>query len=387
MLAGLAAAEPPLTIPFEFYGNAIWLSGSIHGRGPFHMLLDTAAGRSVLNASRIPDVGLTALKEWDQPNAGSGDRPTHISLLPEVAMEFSGVKLDWPGFVAVPLDEVSRTYGTAIDAIIGCELMSKYVVKIDFDERKLTLFDPATFSYKGAGAVLPLEVRSCVPVVRAKIGMPDQEPIEGEFLIDEPHPGAVMFTTPFIRRNNLLEAARKVNPRLVHGSAMGVGGKIDLVDGRVGSLHLGPYEMKMATAGYPEAKAGAFARTDIAGILGGEVWRRFRVWLDYAHGKLILEPDAQFRDPFESDASGLRVRSAGPPFREIVVSEVNEDSPASDAGIQKGDQILELAGNPAAQLTVWQIRTMMKKAGNKYALKLRRGEREFTVQLATRALN
>jgi len=276
----------------------------------------------------------------------------------------------------VPLDEVAKTYGTPIDAIIGHQLMARYVVKIDLYERVLTLYDPATFSYKGDGAVLPLEVRSRTPVVRAAIRLPGRPPLEGEFLVDEPRPGALMFATPFIRRHDLLTAARTVTPRMLPGSATGVGGRFDVLDGRVESIKLGPYELKLPTAGFPEVRAGAFARTDIAGIIGGEVWRRFRLWLDYAHGHLILEPGAQFRDPFESDAAGLRILSVGPPYGEFVVAAVTENSPAAEAGIK-----------PAAGTSLWEIRKILKRPGRKYLIKLRRGADEVSAAVETRALN
>ncbi|RPJ73889.1 MAG: hypothetical protein EHM24_07100 [Acidobacteria bacterium] len=44
--------------------------------------------------------------------------------------------------------------------------------------------------------------------------------------------------------------------------------------------------------------------------------------LDYAHGRMILERGARFADPFEADASGMRVRSVGGSFRQFEVSEV-----------------------------------------------------------------
>lgn len=67
-----------------------------------------------------------------------GDKPTRISVLGDTQIEFNGVRLEQLPLLGVPLDEVSRTYGTAIDGIIGYDLMAMYVVKIDFDRRELT---------------------------------------------------------------------------------------------------------------------------------------------------------------------------------------------------------------------------------------------------------
>jgi hypothetical protein len=386
LLAALAldAGTAPIVIPFEFYDNAIWIDGTLNGTLPLKIQLDTAAGACVLNSSRIKDTGLPVLKEWDQESAGSGDKPTHLYALPSASFEFGGVKLEFPNLIALPLDEVSNSYGKNIDAIVGYQLMAKYVVKIDFDQRTLTLYDPAAFEYNGSGAVLPLDVGDHTPVVRARIGVPGKPAIEGRFLVDEPHPGALLFATPFIRQNDLLPAARSV-ARMFGSSATGVGGRFELLDGRVESLQLGPYTMKRPTAGFPEARSGAFARTDIAGIIGGEVWRRFRVWLDYPHGRIILEPGPRFADDFLQDSSGLKVRSAGSPHDVVLVAGVEEQTPAARAGLQKGDRILEFAGQ--SKLSVWEIRCMLRTPGQKYRIRVRRGSQELDSVLETEAPN
>ncbi len=157
-------------------------------------------------------------------------------------------------------------------------------------------------------------------------------------------------------------------------------------EGRIEWIEIGPYTLKLPLAAYARAKAGAFARTDIAGILGGELWRRFAVTLDCPHGRMILEPGRQFGDPFDFDASGMTVRSPGPPHRQLVVTRVIDGTPSAEAGIRKDDRILEFDGVPAASLTVWRVRTTLKKADADHVLKLQRGAAEIGVKLRTRKL-
>lgn len=386
LLACAAAAEPLRTIPFEFYGNAIWIEARVNGSRPLHFQLDTAAGSCVLNRSVVDELKLPILTEFDQPNAGSGDHPTHIAILPAVKIEFGGIALDLPRIPALPLDEVARSYGAFLDGILGHQFLDRYVVRIDFDARTLTLYDPKSFAYTGSGSVLPIEVRSGVPIVKARFGLPGKSATEGEFLVDEPYPGAVQFATPFIREHDLLPAARALTPRLIPGGGVGVGGAGEQEEGRLEWIELGPYTLKLPLAAYAQAKAGAFARTDIAGILGGELWRRFSVTLDCPHGRMILEPGQHFGDPFNFDASGMTVKSAGPPHRQFVVTRVIDGTPAAEAGIRTDDRILEFDGAPAASLTVWRIRTALKKADADHVLKLQRGPAELTLKLRTRKL-
>jgi hypothetical protein len=376
----LHGGSAPIVMPFEFYANGIWIDGTLNGKLPLKIQLDTAAGACVLNSSRIEGAGLKVLKEWDQENAGSGDKPTRLYALGPARFEFGGVRLEFPNLIALPLDEVSNSYGKDIDAIIGYQLMAKFVVKIDFDQHTLTLYDPSTFEYHGTGTVLPLQIGDQTPVVRARIGVPGRPALEGRFLVDEPHPGALLFATPFVKKNDLLTAAKLV-AGLSRGSATGVGGRFELLDGRVESLELGSFTLKRPTAGFPDAKSGAFARSDIAGIIGGDVWRRFRMWLDYKHERIILEQGAHYADEFHQDSSGLKVRSAGRPHDVVLVAAVEEKTPASRAGLQTGDRILEFAGQ--STFSVWQLRSALKTPGQKYRIRVRRGGQELDCAIET----
>ena len=385
-LASTAAGQAPRVIPFEFYGNAIWLEARVNGSRPFHFQLDTAAGSCVLNRSVADELKLPILTEFDQANAGSGDRPTHIAVLPAVNIAFAGVSLDLPRIAALPLDEVARAYGTFLDGIVGREFLVRYVVRIDYDSRTLALYEPAAFTYTGAGTALPLEIRNGVPVVKLRFGLPGKGAMEGDFLVDAPYPGVVRFATPFIRDHDLLPAARSLTSRLIPGASEGVGGSGAHEDGRLEWIEFGGRTLRLPLAAFAEAKAGAFARTDIAGIIGGELLRRFTVTLDCPHNRLILEPGSHLDDPFEFNSSGLAIKSAGPPHRAFVVADVAGDTPAAESGIEKGDNILEFDGQPASALTLWAIRTALRKAGTTYAVRLRRNARDFTVSLHTRKL-
>jgi len=103
----------------------------------------------VLNRPVAEELGLRLLREFDQPNAGSGDLPTRISVFSGATIAFPGNSLDLPQIAAIDLGEIERTYGTRIDAIVGYPLMARDVVIVDFDGRTLTMEDPAAFAYNG----------------------------------------------------------------------------------------------------------------------------------------------------------------------------------------------------------------------------------------------
>ncbi|RPI19334.1 MAG: PDZ domain-containing protein [Acidobacteria bacterium] len=267
--------------------------------------------------------------------------------------------------------------------------MAQHVVKIDYDNRTISLFDPASFEYKGQGTALPLVLRrGREPIVRVRVGLPGKAPIEAEVLLDAPHPRTITFGSPFAREHNLRDSMLKVSGRLLPSAAFGVGGKTELESGRLEWIEIGPYALNFPDAAFAsDAKGGAFARSDIDGIIGGELLRRFSVILDYSRARMILEPSLSFLDlPFETDASGLLVRTTDQSHHEFEVAGVFDGTPASEAGIQKADRILSIDGKPASTLTLWELRTLFRKAPRRYTLILRRGTETKQITLQTRHL-
>ena len=375
------------TMPFRLYANTVFFTARVNDSRPLSFLLDTAAGASVLNRSTAESLGLPFIAEHDQRNAGSGDNPTRIAVLPGGTISLDLWTLNLPRLVAVPMDEVARSYGTQLDGLIGYELMAEYVVQIDYDAQTLTLIDPGSFEYKGRGAVLPLELRGHEPIVRAQLGLPGKDPIEAAFLVDAPHPRSMTFGSPFARKHDLRSAMLQVTRRLLPSAAYGVGGRTDLQAGRIQWIQFGPHRLKLPDASFAtDAKGGAFAREDIAGILGGEIFRRFRVILDYSRQRMILEPGLHFDEPFEVDASGLLLRVAKLPHQEFEIADVIPDTPGAEAGLKKDDRIVAIDGTPASQLTLWQVRTMLRKTPRDCVLSLGGGGEPRKITLRTRPL-
>jgi hypothetical protein len=49
--------------------------------------------------------------------------------------------------------------GRRTDGLVGTELLERYVVAFDSGARTMTACEPASFEYRGSGAVLPVERR------------------------------------------------------------------------------------------------------------------------------------------------------------------------------------------------------------------------------------
>jgi membrane-associated protease RseP (regulator of RpoE activity) len=126
---------------------------------------------------------------------------------------------------------------------------------------------------------------------------------------------------------------------------------------------------------------------DYAGILGGEILRRFTVIFDYSRRRMILEPNAHFDQPHDHDKSGLLWRAVGKSFNSFKVFQVIDNSPAAEAGLREGDTLEAVNGAPAASLTLEQLRRNFAQAeGTEYTLRISREGKPAETKLRLRRL-
>ena len=379
----IAGQEPQIS--FDPYKHVIWIPVRVNGGPLLNFAFDSAAAHSAIDWDRAEEVKLpfTSLGER---YAGSGDTMRRIGEAKDLSLTLPGATLQLPRMGVASLLGVSESYGRRMDGLVGAELFERYVVEIDWEQRSFKFHDPQQFRYSGQGAAVPLIVAGGMPFVRLQVSVPGVEPVEGIFLVDCPHPGTIIINRPFVEQHHLLDAARKNLARLAAQYTEGVNGRSEVLYGRVTCVKIGPYVLREPVVGFSQAKGGALADENFQGIIGAEILRRFKVFVDYPGEQIILEPKAAMTAPFDYDASGMRLRSTGSDFREHVVIGVVEDSPAAKARLQEGDRLIEVCGKPAKTLSLGEILEMLKREGVTVPLKLKRGTQTVEAKLDLRRL-
>ena len=385
VFASCAATAQEAHITFDRYKHVIWIPVRVNGGAVLNFAFDSAAAHSAIDWDRAEEIKLPFVSLGEQ-YGGSGDTKTRIGRAGDVRLTLPGASLQLSRMGVASLRGVSESYGQRMDGLVGAELFERYVVEMDWDQRTFRFHDPRTFRYSGKGSAVPLIVADGMPFVKMELSVPGAEPVEGIFLVDCPHPGAIIVNRPFVEEHGLLDAARKSLPRLVTQYTEGVNGRSEVLYGRISSVRLGPYILREPVVGFSQAKGGALADKNFNGILGAEILRRFRVFVDYAAGQIILEPKSTLTARFDYDASGLRLRATGAEFREFVVIGVVEDSPAAKAKLQEGDRLVEIGGQSACTLSLGEILDMLKGAGQTLPVKVQRGNETVEAKLDLRRL-
>jgi hypothetical protein len=285
--------------------------------------------------------------------------------------------------MAIPLGRMAARFGHDFDGIIGSEFIKQFVVEVDYAARVLRLHNKEKFVYSGPGEVIPIEFNSHgYPLIEAELTPRGGQPIKGKFMFDLGSSGSLALHSPLVKEHGLLESN--------HGTirAIGIGGAGGETVGRVGrvaELKIGKFRIAEPTALFSQDTAGAFANASLAGNIGQRIASKFKLFLDYERHRIIFEPAATFKEPFDHAQSGLALSTEGEKRSIIRITEVLENSPGAEAGLLKDDQILKVNDKDASALSITKLLETFERPGN-YQLTVRRGDKTIEVKLTTRKL-
>jgi hypothetical protein len=366
-------------IPIELASNHIYLQLRVNDSEPLWFLLDTGAGGSCIDNDQARAQGLELQGKLEGRGAGEGS--TDVAFVTGATFHLPGVQVVDQTIAAISLTPLTPFEGRPIHGILGYDFISRFVVEIDYGTGQLHLHDPRHYTYAGAGESLTIFLEDNVPFIRAELVSPGRETLVGQFLLDTGARVALILTRPFVEGHELVPEKTITAP-----FGIGVGGETKQYIGRMPRVQLGTIALLDVVAGFSQDVKGAGANPDRAGLIGGEVLRRFTTIFDYAGGRMILEPNARFGETYEYDMSGLFLAAEGSAFDSFRVHRVVADSPAAEAGLQEGDVLLALDGRPSREFTLEQIRQMLKEAGRQLRLTLQRDQETWDVALTLRRL-
>jgi hypothetical protein len=285
--------------------------------------------------------------------------------------------------MALPLDRLQPRFGHDIDGIIGGDFIKQFVVEIDYPAHVLRFHDKDRFAYTGSGESIPMRLNSGGhPIIDADVTVTGRPAIKGKFVIDIGSGGALALHAPFVAQEHLPLADQKTIREIGGG---GTGGKVIGRMGSIAELRIGKFQIADTPTLFSEDKGGAFASRELQGNIGGQILTKFKVFLDYARDRIILEPNASLKDLIAPASSGLRLIAEGADYKTFRVEELLEDSPAVEAGLQMGDLVLAVDGHAASELTLSTLHETFEKPGS-HKLTVRRAEQTLQITLTPRRL-
>ena len=265
------------TFAFEWRDGLIFLPLRINGSKPLSFVLDTGSTRILIDRKLAADLGLKASGTGSLQGAGAGRIP--IEFIHDVNIALPGVESAGYDLSTADLQPLEAVDGGKVDGIIGCPLLSRFVITVDYAAKQLTLTLPEAFHANNAAQVLPIELREKWPFVKGELVLPGPVTVQDSFLIDSGSSDAV--DHPIVMT---------LQSRVSSKSGVGLGAEVQGATARAISFHLGRY----AVEGPLVACCGGTAAT--SKLIGNEILRRFTVTFDYPSSRILLTPNSQYAD-------------------------------------------------------------------------------------------
>ena len=349
-------------IPAEFDGNMIFLPVRVNQSRPSLFLLDSTADASSIDPDRAKELGVV---------------PNQAAIL-----NLNGVDIQLPSLPASAKPDFGLETGREYEGTLGSDFFKSVVVEIDYARRTVRLYDPAVYKYSGQGTAIHLSFAGRVPVAQAKFSVPKGKDLKADFLVNTALGASTAITEHYAETHRILTSHFKTIP--VAGLLSGGGEPAQL--GRLKEFQLDRYTVQGSLAVFTRSGLIQAGTASMAGEIGGGMLRRFTVVLDYPQQQMVLEPNSHFAEEDEEDKSGISVVAKGAGLRTFEIVQVAPGTPAAAAGLRKGDIIAGVDKDPAANLTLFEIRGLFQQAGYKYNLLIGRDEMTTDIMIQTRRL-
>lgn len=356
-------------IPFRYVADHIFLPVNINGRERL-WILDSGASMSFIDSAYAAELGLEAEGNLKGQGAGATLQFSFVNLpsfsLPGI--QFGEQKAASSGFL-VPY--AHRHFSLEVVGILGYDFLSRFVTKIDYANEKLSFYHPDAFKYSGVGVVLEAPLRNNTFSVPVTVN----GTYSGIWSLDL-GAGGVSFHYPFAEENGLLKL------KGIEGLGFGAGGESRNRTVEFTAIEWAGFTIQKPLIQMPlQMGEGAFRRRELVGNLGNSLFRHFVLYLDYERQQVIVEKGDDFEHAFPQDKSGMQIVLTEDNTIEIAF--IAPDTPASNAGLKRGDIIESINGIEANYFGgLLSIRDLFRKeAGTKYKLSVLRDSETKDVTL------
>jgi hypothetical protein len=371
----LADGATKVQIPIEVHNNLVVVPVIVNNQLPLKFIVDTGVRTTILTQKVFSDIlHLAYTKKYTIAGAG-GLNTVNAYITNNVTLDLPGVHGRGHAMLVLETDylELRNTLGSDVHVILGYELFSRFVVKIDYEANLLTLMSPNKFKPKKSFTRLPITVEDTKPYYVAEVKINDTASISAKLMVDTGASHGLFLDTD----SNQKIVVPEKNITCVIGR--GLGGLITGRTARIKSLRIGKYEVTDMIANFPDPMAikdtlrSGSGRVYRNGSLGGEILSRFQVIFDFPREKIYLKAKPGFRKKPYYNMSGLTVKADGPRLREFEVTEVRKNSAGEQAGILVGDKILSINSNPTMDMDLSQLNNYFNtKPGKKVRMLVKR---------------
>jgi len=355
-------------IPFQLHGSLIVMELYVDQSTPLSFIFDTGAGGTIINESTATSLGIVG-DETVSRQGGTGMASVELSTDHIVYVEDMGFRDVTLGIAE--LGHIEKRLGAQIDGVIGWLILSRYAVRVNYDTMRIEIYDNERFEYNLGMSSCPVEVQGTTIFTNVTVAFNSGNTFTGKVVVDTGAGNTFYFNTPFTEENDLLEEMDSYYERETQSLSTE---SSHVYTTTLADLNISEYEFCTVPANIAIAEAGALSWSGPMGILGNGVLKHFNIFIDLQEEVMYLEPSRLYYDRFEVNCSGLEL-VADDAFQRVIVDHVYAGSPAEEAGLEVGDEIVQINGANVSDSRLPQIRGMLSQDGEEAEILInRKGE-------------
>ncbi len=370
--------EPPsrllTTIPFlQLTGGVVILNAKLDDfADTLNFILDSGSSGISLDSATAEYFKLKPLPSDKSIRGIAGIKK--VGFLYHRNLKFNNYTVDNLDFHVNDYSVLTAVYGVRIDGIIGYSLLSRYILKIDYDSLKIDICSRGTLRYPKGGFMLKPFI-STLPVHSARIK--DESVFNTRFLHDIGAGVCLMLSKDFVEDSSVLRKKRKLWPK----EGEGIGGRIAMNVTVVKELKLGPYRFRNVPTYIFDDTYNVTSYPYLGGLIGNDILRRFNVIFNYEKRDIYLVPNSHFREQFDYSYSGIELYMIE---GQIVVGSISKGSPAEVAGMKEGDIVVAVNNDISQNFNHYKAQVQM--TNEKLRFVIRRGTDLLQIQVKVKSI-
>lgn len=263
-------------VPFEFENDAIILTLKLNDSDrPLRFIFDTGADGMAIPKNLADSLGLIISHEQNTSVVGE-TRNVSISSGNTVHLD----TLSLPNQSIAIFDEMRH------EGLIGLNLAKSFIVKINFDQSLLFLYDLGDYTHSENETVVPIIVPRSIAVIPCELDLTGKGAITGNFVLDTGATGFhVVAFSPFVRRNRLLLSGFKYESK---SGMMSFGHVTPIYQGNATTFSFGGIHCKNLPIAL-QASTGNTWTPNEAGSIGIKLISKYNITINLVKKELYME--------------------------------------------------------------------------------------------------
>ncbi len=339
---GRTRLESPLvTVPVKTIANVLFVEMTFDKRGTWRFLLDTGSSVTLVSPE------FARFYATDQPSpttpqvrvrAASG-QDTLLSAVTVRRLEVGGARFDRVPALIYDFEELSAHFGEKIDGVLGFPVFRQTILTLDYPNSRILLAPAGGASALQPGSRVAFDTATKTPLIPIEI---DGQTLVA--LIDSGSDSGLHL--------NPVGLETRINQRPIPGGVIAtLAGERPQEIGRLdGLLRIGDYRLPKPVTDL----------TDELSSIGGGILRHFVVTFDQDRGDVTFFRESSAPIPSPSPrTSGLSFTKTEAYWR---VAAVVPGSPADAEGIQVGDLLVRIDGEPVSDWPLQRLEARVATA-------------------------